>query len=43
MNSGKEGLKKISFCNTMLICVVSALSLKFLNRFLCIDSHGRLV
>ena len=26
MNSAKEGLQKVSFCSTMLICVVSALS-----------------
>ena len=42
MNSGKEGLKNLSFCNTKLICVVSALSLKFPSRFLSIDCHGRL-
>ena len=42
MNSGKEGLKNLSFYNTMLICVVSALSLKFPSKFLFIDCHGRL-
>ena len=26
MNPGKEGLKKLSFCNTMLICVVCVVS-----------------
>ena len=37
MNLDKEGLSNLSFCNTLLICVVFALNLEFPSKFLYIN------